>query len=136
MKLKMKLVNEAQLEEIARLMLNPEAVINLDRRDLEYVLVGKCGMLYEAHQEDEEQKVFMKSFFEELGSKPDIKDCHYFILSISVSEKEPLMMEDLDMVHEFLATLKNDELESRWGLKESPKGESMTMIALCTNDTK
>lgn len=136
MKLKMKLVNEAQLEEIARLMLNPEAVINLDRRDLEYVLVGKCGMLYEAHQEDEEQKVFMKSFFEELGRKPDIRDCHYFILSISVSEKEPLMMEDLDMVHEFLATLKNDELESRWGLKESPKGEGMTMIALCTNDAK
>lgn len=133
MKLIKRPVCEAQLNGIARLMLNPEDIINLERSDLEEALTGKIGVLYVARQEGEEMKQFMESFLDALSNTPDVIDCQFLVLSIAVSENDSLTFEDTDIIHEFLGKLKNDNVETRWGIHNSPTDYGM-MIALCTND--
>lgn len=127
-------VCEAQLKEVARMILSPKSVINLDRRDIEGVLVSKCGVLYEAQQEDEDKETFIKRFFEELCNKPQVMNCHYVLICMGVPEDMELQMDDVDIIHEFMGKLKSDVLETKWGFQIKPKDCGMTLIALCTNE--
>jgi len=136
MKITERKVSEAQLKEVARMILSPKSVINLDKRDVESVLVGKCGVLYEAQQEDEDKDTFINTFFEELSNKPQVIDCHYILISMGVPEDIELLMDDVDIIHEFMGKLKSDIVETKWGFHVKPEGDGMTLIALCTNEVE
>lgn len=139
MKIAEKFINDDNLNEVIQFTTKPETVINLDENDVKSVLVGKEGMLYRANKDyGVDNKVFMTEFFEELKKKEFVKTCKYVLLSIGMEEDNPLCMEDMDIIHEFMDDICNDEseLEFKWGLTSNNKGESMFMIAICTRDPK
>lgn len=56
-----------------------EAMICLDADDVSKVIVGKSGIMYEAQQEGKSHSEFMKSFFNELVAKPQVKNSRMFL---------------------------------------------------------
>ena len=73
MKITEKHITEAQLKEIASLILDEKAIIGLDINDVKYVLEGKEGMMYEGlNDEDEDNTTFMRHFFTALSQKEDV----------------------------------------------------------------
>lgn len=139
MKIAEKFINDENLNEVIQFTTKPEMVINLDENDVKSVLVGKEGMLYLAHRDyGVDKNVFMAEFFGELKNKDFVKSCKYILISIGVEEDDPLYMEDMDIVHEFMDDICSDEsdLELKWGLTCNDKGKAMTMTAICTRDPK
>lgn len=136
MKITERKVCEKQLKEVARMILSTKSVINLDRKDIESVLVGKCGVLYEAQQEDDDKDTFIDTFFEELSNKHQVMYCHYILISMGVPENIELPMYNVDIIHEFMDKLKSDIVETKWGFHVKSEGRGITLIALCTNEVE
>ncbi|WP_302749747.1 hypothetical protein [uncultured Prevotella sp.] len=129
-------VNESQIDEVAGLIENEKNMINLDRDDVKSVLVGKEGILYQANQDEGvENSTFMKEFFGALKEKKVVQDCTSMLISIAMSPEDPLMMEDIEIIHDFLESINNESLEVKWGIKNNEEGGRMTILTICTKAT-
>lgn len=128
-------VNESHIDEVARLIQNEKMMINLDRNDVKVILLGKEGMLYQAIQEEDvDHCTFMREFFGELMKKENVKTCTSLMLSIGMSSEDPLMMDDMLIVQDFFDSFDSESIEMKWGLKNSPAGSRMTLLAICAKD--
>lgn len=76
----------------------------------------------------------MKHTFQELSNKPQVKECQYMLMSIGMSAEDPMTMEDMGIINEFIGSLMNDAMETKWSLKMNADGERMSIHILCTND--
>lgn len=137
MKITQKHITEAQLEEIAGLFQYEKAMIGLDMNDVRYILKGKEGMMYEGlNDEGEDNTTFMKNFFEALAQKEEVRSCSSLLVNIGMATESPLMMDDMNALHEFFESIDNDDLEIKWGIKTNAEGMGMTMLVICAHDIK
>ena len=135
MVIKEKHVNESQIDEVVKLIENVKNLINLDKDDVKSVLVGKEGVLYQANQEEGvENSTFMKEFFGTLKEKEVVQDSTSLLISIGMSPEEPMMMEDMEIIHDFFESIHNESLEAKWGLKNNEEGERMSILTICTKE--
>ena len=135
MKITEKPITEAQLEEMANLILDEKAMIGLDIHDLECVLKGKEGMLYEGlNDEGEANALFMKHFFDALTQKEEVKNGSFLLIHIGMATENPLMMDDMNALHEFFESFCNEDTEMRWGIKTNAEAVGMTILVICTHD--
>lgn len=135
MVIKEKHVNESQIDEVVKLIENVKNLINLDKDDVKSVLVGKEGVLYQANQEEGvENSTFMKEFFGSLKEKEVVQDCTSLLISIGMSPEDPMMMDDIEIIHDFFESIHNESLEAKWGLKNNEEGERMSILTICTKE--
>ena len=128
-------VTESQIDEVVKLIENVKNLINLDKDDVKSVLVGKEGVLYQAnHEEGVENSTFMKEFFGILKEKEVVQDCTSLLISIGMSPEEPMMMEDMEIIHDFFESIHNENLEAKWGIKNNEEGERMSILTICTKE--
>lgn len=128
-------VNELQVEEIAGLIQNEESMINLDRNDVKAILIGKEGILYQAVQDEGvDNSTFMRDFFNELKKKDQVRSCSSMLISLGMSQNNPLMMEDMEVVNDFFESFDNEILEAKWGIKNNDEGMRMTLLTVCTKE--
>ena len=127
-----KRINESQLKEVVGLFQSDKMLLKLDADDVKAVLFGTEGMLYQANQaEDVDNRTFMRSFFNELLKKPEVKSGTTLLLSIGMSTDNPLVMDDMEIVSHFLDSLEDENLDVKWGLKNNNEGSRMTLLAVC-----
>jgi len=129
-----KIITESQLNDVAAVILGQQGIINLEEDDVRYVLAGKRGVWYSAQQGEMDYQQFMKHTFQELSNKPQVKECQYMLMNIGMSAEDPMTMEDMGIINEFIGSLMNDALETKWSLKMNADGERMSIHILCTND--
>ncbi len=99
-------VNESQLDESAGLIQNEESKINLDGNDVKTILIGKEGVLYQAVQDEGvDNSTFMKDFFNELRKKDEVLTCTSMLISIGMSQENPLIMVDMEIINDFFDQL-------------------------------
>lgn len=135
MKIREQYVSESQLEEVVRLLGDAKSLINLDKADVMRVLVGKQGILYQANQEEGmENSTFMKVFFGALKEKEVVQDCTCMLINIGMSSEYPLMMEDMEIIHDFFESIDNENMEYKWGLKHNKEGQRMSILTICTKE--
>ena len=128
-------MNELQIDEIVGLIQNGESMINLDKDDVKSVLVGKEGVLYQANQEEGlDNSTFMKDFFGALKKKEVVQGCTSMLISIGMSPEDPMMMDDIEIIHDFFESIHNENMESKWGLKNNEAGERMSILTICTKE--
>ena len=128
-------VSESQLDEVVKLIENVKGLINLDNDDVKSVLVGKEGVLYQANQEEGvENSTFMKDFFGALKENEVVQGCTSMLISIGMSPEDPMMMDDIEIIHDFFESIHNENMESKWGLKNNEAGERMSILTICTKD--
>ena len=126
-------VSESQLDEVVKLIENVKGLINLDKDDVKSVLVGKEGVLYQANQEEGvENSTFMKDFFGALKENEVVQGCTSMLISIGMSPEDPMMMDDIEIIHDFFESIHNENMESKWGLKNNEAGERMSILTICT----
>ena len=126
-------VSESQLDEVVKLIENVKGLINLDKDDVKSVLVGKEGVLYQANQEEGmENSTFMKNFFGALKENEVVQGCTSMLISIGMSPEDPMMMDDIEIIHDFFESIHNENMESKWGLKNNEAGERMSILTICT----
>ncbi len=56
------------------------------------------------------------------------------LVNIGISSDEPFLMSEMEIVHGFFNSFKNDDLEIKWGIKNNKKGERMSILTICTID--
>ena len=128
-------VNESQIDEIVGLINNGESMICLDRNDVKTVLVGKEGVLYQANQEEGlDNSTFMKDFFGAVKENEVVQGCTSMLISIGMSPEDPMMMDDIEIIHDFFESIHNENMESKWGLKNNEAGERMSILTICTKE--
>ncbi len=128
-------VSESQLDEVVKLIENVKGLINLDKDDVKSVLVGKEGVLYQANQEEGmENSTFMKNFFGALKENEVVQGCTSMLISIGMSPEDPMMMDDIEIIHDFFESIHNENMESKWGLKNNEAGERMSILTICTKE--
>lgn len=128
-------VSESQLDEVVKLIENVKGLINLDKDDVKSVLVGKEGVLYQANQEEGmENSTFMKDFFGALKENEVVQGCTSMLISIGMSPEDPMMMDDIEIIHDFFESIHNENMESKWGLKNNEAGERMSILTICTKE--
>ena len=128
-------VCESQLDEVVKLIENVKGLINLDKDDVKSVLVGKEGVLYQANQEEGmENSTFMKNFFGALKENEVVQGCTSMLISIGMSPEDPMMMDDIEIIHDFFESIHNENMESKWGLKNNEAGERMSILTICTKE--
>jgi len=135
MKITEKHVNESHLDEIATLVQKEDSLIYLDKEEVKSILAGKEGTLYQANQEEGvENGTFMKEFLGALIEKEVVHDCTSMLMSIGMSPEDPLMMEDLEIIHNFFESINNENMEVRWGVNNNEEGERMSILTTCTKE--
>lgn len=136
MKITEKYVNESHIDEVANLIQIEKSLIVIDYADVESVLLGKEGVLYQAFQDEGvENSTFLKEFFCELKKKNLEKSCTSLLLSIGMSPDKPLTMEEVDIVNDFFDSLDIDKVDARWGIKNNEEGSRMSILLICTKET-
>ena len=129
-----KKISEAQLNEIAGLIVNKDAKINFDINDVKSFIEGKEGLLFVATQgKNETHEMFMKSFFNELSQKPEVTACNSIILSIQFTENDNMMMEDMNIINDFISRF-HEECEAKWGLNILADSNKMKIIVGVTTN--
>lgn len=133
MKIKETEITETLLDQITERVVSKEAMICLDADDVSKVTVGKSGIMYEAHQEEKNHSDFMKSVFNELAAKPQVKNSSNVLISIKMDGKNPLIMEDMGFIHEFMGVFTGDT-EVIWGVSTNDSSkDGMALLIICTN---
>ena len=132
MKIKETEIIEALLDQITERVVSKEAMICLDADDVSKVIVGKSGIMYEAQHEVKSHSEFMKSSFNELLAKPQVKNSSNVLISIKMDGQNPLMMEDMGIIHEFMGVF-IDDTEAIWGVSTNPSDGDMELLVICTN---
>ena len=128
-------VNESQIEEIAGLIQNGQSMIGLDRNDVKTILMGKEGILYQAVQDEGvDNSTFMRDFFNELKKKDQVRSCSSMLISLGMSQDNPLIMEDMEVINDFFESFDNDNIEAKWGVKNIEEGMRMTLLTVCAKE--
>ncbi len=127
-------ISQSQLKEVVEMVVKHKGVINIDEDDVRYVLVGKAGSMYTACQGDENCQEFLQRSFQELMEQPAVKECKYVLLNVGMSPEEPLLMEDMNIINEFMGSFSNNDVEFKWGLYHQEEGQKMALYVICTND--
>ena len=128
-------VSESQLDEVVKHIENVKGLINLDKDDVKSVLVGKEGVLYQANQEEGvENSTFIKDFFGALKENEVVQGCTSMLISIGMSPEDPMMMDDIEIIHDFFESIHNENMESKWGLKNNEARERMSILTICTKE--
>lgn len=128
-------VNESQIEEISGLIQNGQSMIGLDRNDVKTILMGKEGILYQAVQDESvDNSTFMRDFFNELKKKDQVRSCSSMLISLGMSQDNPLIMEDMEVINDFFESFDNDNIEAKWGVKNNEEGERMSILTICTRE--
>ncbi len=128
-------VNESQIEEIAGLIQNGQSMIGLDRNDVKTILMSKEGILYQAVQDEGvDNSAFMRDFFNELKKKGQVRSCSSMLISLGMSQDNPLMMEDMEIIKDFIESFDNDNIEAKWGVKNNEEGMGMTLLTVCAKE--
>ena len=120
MKIKETEIIEALLDQITERVVSKEAMICLDADDVSKVIVGKSGIMYEAQ------------LFNELVAKPQVKNSSNVLISIKMDGQNPLMMEGMGIIHEFMGVF-IDDTEAIWGVSTNPSDGDMELLVICTN---
>ncbi len=131
--MKQQVITESQLNEVIELVVSHTGHINIDGDDVRSVLSGKVGILFTATQSSENCQEFLQRSLREFAEQPAVRSCKYALLNIGMSPEDPLTMEDMDLIKEFLETYVDDEAELKWGLYQQPEGQKMTIHFICTN---
>lgn len=133
MKIKETEITETLLDQITERVVSKEAMICLDTDDVSKIIVGKSGIMYEAHHEEKDHSDFMKSVFNNLAAKPQVKKCSNVLICIKMDGENPLMMEDVDIIHEFMGVFA-DDTEAIWGVSTNdPSNGGMALLIICMN---
>lgn len=133
MELIAKSVNETQLEEVKDVVSAGDGIIAIDEEDVKSVLVGKVGVIYEAHQKSGvDNDTFMRDFFDELITQDAVQSCTNMLICIGVSSDNPLLMESMNIINNFFLSIDNEAMEVRWGIVENKAGKGMSIYAICT----
>ena len=128
-----KSVNETQLEEVKDVVSAGDGIIAIDEEDVKSVLVGKVGVIYEAHQKSGvDNDTFMRDFFDELITQEAVQSCTNMLICIGVSSDNPLLMESMNIINNFFLSIDNEVMEVRWGIVENKAGKGMSIYAICT----
>ena len=128
-------VNESQIEEISGLIQNGQSMIGLDRNDVKTILMGKEGILYQAVQDESvDNSTFMRDFFNELKKKDQVRSCTSMLISLGMSQDNPLIMEDMEVINDFFESFDNDNIEAKWGVKNNEEGMRMTLLTVCAKE--
>lgn len=126
-------VNESHIDEIAALVQSGSFIINLDHYDVAQTLKGRKGTLYLATKDsDTPTDSFLSDVFSHLIHQDPIRHATRLLLSIGLTPDEPLMMDDMSIIHDFFEELPSKDVESKWGIKTNPIGKPMTILVLCT----
>ena len=133
MKIKETEITETLLNQITERVVSKGAMICLETDDVSKVIVGKSGIMYEANQEKKNHSDFMKSFFNELAAKPQVRNSSNVLISIKMDGENPLMMEDMGIIHEFMGVF-TDDTEAICGVSTNdPSNGGMALLTICTN---
>lgn len=132
MKIKETKITEALLDEVYERVKSDEELPNLDANDVRHIIAGEDGVMYEAVQDDMDRSDFMKTFFDELASKQQVKDCCKMFVSIGMDEEDPLTMSDLSYVNDFMY-LFDDNTDAIWGVKSNEPGKGASLLVVCMN---
>lgn len=132
MKIKETKITEAQLDEVYERVKSDKEFVNIDEPDVRHIIAGKDGVMYEAAQDDMDRSDFMKTFFDELSSKPQVKDCCKMFVSIAMDDEDPLTMSDLSYVNDFMY-LFDDDTDAIWGVKSNESGKGASLLVVCMN---
>ena len=133
MEMIVKSVNETQLEEVTELVSSGKGVIAITEDDVKSVLVGKVGVLYEAHQESgTDNDTFMRDFFDEVAIRGAFQSCTNMLICIGMSPDNPLLMGSMNIINNLFLSIDNEDLEVRWGIVENEAGKGMSIYAICT----
>ena len=125
-------VTESQIPEISALVVNNDTLISLDLDDVKSIMSGHEGVLYEGSQdENENHEEFMKSFFKELSSIQNVTKCHSILMFIKCSEKEGLMMDEMNIIHDFMEVLPENS-EAKWGMSVVKDDSPMKIVVVVT----
>lgn len=128
-----KSVNETQLEEVKDVVSAGDGIIAIDEEDVKSVLVGKVGVIYEAHQKSGvDNDTFMRDFFDELITQEAVQSCTNMLICIGVSSDNPLLMKSMNIINNFFLSIDNEAMEVRWGIVENKAGKGMSIYAICT----
>lgn len=133
MKTTEKQINDSHLNEITALVQGEKGMMSLDEHDVKNVLLGKEGVLYQGFQEEgEDNSSFMKDFFDELQKKEALQACTSMLICVGMSPDNPLMMEDMEIVDDFVSLFESGGVATKWGTKTHLEGSGMSLLVVCT----
>ena len=134
MEISEKHINESQINEVLRLVKSGSGnVMNIDKEDVERVLVGKEGVLYQTSQEEDMDNCrFMREFFNELKQKDEVRTCTSMLICIGMLQENPLTIGDMGIINDFLDDIYSEDMEVKWEAKNNPQGERMSLLVVCT----
>lgn len=135
MKITERFINESHIDEVMGLVQSGNGnVMNFDKEDVERVLVGKVGVLYQTFQEEGmDNQTFMKEFFNELKQKDEARTCTSMLICIGMLQDDPLTIDDMGVINDFLDEVYRDELEVKWGVTNT-QGERMSLMVVCAKE--
>ena len=76
----------------------------------------------------------MMEFFGALKEKKAVPDCTSMLISIAMSLEDPLMMEDIEIIHDIFESNDNEKMEMKWGIKNNEEKEWMSILTICTKE--
>lgn len=135
MKITERFINESHVYEVMGLIQSgSDNVMNIDREDVERVLVGKEGALYQTSQEEGmDNQTFMKEFFNELKQRGEAQTCTSMLICIGMLQDNPLTIDDMGVINDFLDEIYKDNLEVKWGVTNT-QGERMSLMVVCAKE--
>lgn len=119
------------MDKITERVVNKEAMIRLDADDISKALIGKSGVMYEAHNAGKDRSDFINSFFNELAVKSQVKNSTSVLISIEADNNDPLMMEDTSIINGFIERF-SDDTETIWGISTNSSDGIMKLLVICT----
>lgn len=127
-------VTEAQWEEISSLVIQEGAYIGMDTHDVQNILVGKAGVMYQGKEDASiGYTTFFQNFSKELLTKEQVKNCRYMLISIGNIETDPMDMTDICAINDFFKEL-SPEIEAMWSVFKNKAEDGFTITAICTNE--
>lgn len=135
MKITERSVNESHIDEVMGLVQSGNGnVMNIDKEDVERVLVGKVGVLYQTSQDEGmDNQTFMIEIFNELKQKEETRTCTSMLICIRMLQDDPLTIDDMGVINDFFDEICRDELEVKWGVKDT-QGEKMSLMVVCAKE--
>ena len=79
--------------------------------------------------------MFLHNFFSELADKTQLKNANCLLLHFRFTEDEPMMMDDMKIVMQFIEGIGLNE-KIKWGLTQLPEGEQTSILLLATNECR
>lgn len=79
-----------------------------------------------------ENSTFIRDYFDELKKHDEVLSCTSMLISIGMSQDNPIMLEDMEIIEDFIRAIGNERLEVKYGLMSNGEGMGMTLLTICT----